>query len=546
LHLQPLKDIHLHSNLTNELGANSDIRSIYSFSIVAVLILSIAAINFVNLSTARSGQRAKEIGMRKVLGASRPQLIKQFLGESLFFAFLALPVAWMLVELILPQFNVLVSKSLTFGGTKQFLAIFSLTLLVGIAAGSYTAFFLSAFQPARALKGQLRTGVLRAVLRKNLVILQFVIAIALILCTLIIYSQMHYVRTKNLGYNKDQVIVLPVFSVMKNVEAFKNELRQSSHVIEVAGTSWVPGNKPGASGKMVSDEGGEVLSFLFVDSEPAFIEILEMKIIRGSNFTRVHKTERPKSNAPEEFMRYFQRLADQPIILNQTAVKKLGLESPVGQRMSQGVVIGTIVGVIEDFHILSLHHPILPLVLRATPSTRYIVLRVDMEDITGTITHLKKTWEEFIPGLPFDFFFLDEHLDRLYSAEQKLSRLFGYFAFLAIFIACLGLFGLAAYAAERRTKEIGIRKVLGATVANVTGLLSKDFVKLVLLANLIAWPVAWYAMNKWLENFAYRIEISWWVFALAGGLALVIALLTVSAQAIRAALANPVESLRYE
>jgi putative ABC transport system permease protein len=264
------------------------------------------------------------------------------------------------------------------------------------------------------------------------------------------------------------------------------------------------------------------------------------------NFTEAGEIESPNTNDPEASARFFARLAEQPIILNETAVKKLGLESPVGQRMRQGVVIGTIVGIIEDFHIVSLHHPIVPIVIRANPSSANILIRIAPEDISGTIAYLRETWQKFSPQRPFHFFFLDEYLDRLYTAEQKLSRSFGYFSFLAIFIACLGLLGLAAFAAERRTKEIGIRKVFGATVANVVALLSKDFVRLVLLANLIAWPVAWFAMNKWLQNFAYRIDIGWWVFVLAGGLALVIALLTVSTQAIRAALANPVDSLRYE
>ena len=540
IHLQPLTDIHFYSHLKTELQANGNILYVYMFSAIALFVLLIACINFMNLATARSAQRMREVGMRKVLGAYRTQLIGQFLGESMIVTGLALVLSIGLVEMGLPHFNTFSGKELTLGATNAFgvvAGLAALALLVGLIAGSYPAFFLSSYQPVRALKGQLdsKRASTSTILRKGLIVFQFAISIALIIGTVIVYNQLHYVKNQDLGFNEEQIVVLPFqwdAAVLEKYMTFKNRLEENANILGVTASGDIPGRMMTTMSYQVEgqteDEWGSITA-LIVD--PDFSETYEIPMVAGRDFSDEMQTD--VRNA---------------FILNESAAREMGFapEQAVGKKFRMNER-GRIIGVMKDFHFNSLHKEIEPLVLAVWPSwLGYVSVRIAPGDIAGSLALIENTWRESNSNRPFSYFFFDEHFDQLYRAEERFAQVFVSFSSLAICIACLGLFGLATYTARQRTKEIGVRKVLGATVTNVTALLSKDFVKLLLLANVIAWPVAWYSMNKWLQNFAYRIDISWWVFALAGGLALVIALLTVSTQAIRAALANPVEALKYE
>jgi len=538
-YLQPLTRIHLHSHLGFEIEANSDIRYVYIFSAIAFFILLIACINFMNLSTARSAKRAKEVGLRKVLGADRSRLIKQFLGESLALSFLALPAAVALIELFLPAFNALTGKELRidyFGNSVVFLGLIGILLFVGILSGTYPAFFLSAFRPAAVLKGKLRAGAGSVLFRKVLVVVQFSISIVLIAGTIIITNQLDFIRNKKLGFDKDHVVVMPVMrsGIGQNFDTLKRELLQNPNVQSVTGSTSVPSFIPTRS--VFIPEGAEegerlVLRNVLVDYD--FIKTFGMEIKEGRDFSMDFSTDKKEA-----------------FVVNEAAVKEFGWESAVGKKLidlegSRGHVIG----VVKNFHFRSKHQKIEPLIFALLPSNRYVYLisvKINQLNIRGTLSFLKSEWKKFAPGWPFEYFFLDDNYDRLYKSEERLRHIFLTFTFLGIFIACLGLFGLAAFTAEQRTKEMGIRKVLGASVPNILILLSKEFAKWVLLANIIAWPVAYFAMHRWLQNFAYRISIEWWMFLLAAVLVLVIALCTVGFQAVKAALANPSESLRYE
>lgn len=536
---QPLLDIHLRASLNEELEPQGDITYVYIFSIVALFILLLACVNFMNLSTARASMRAKEVGLRKVLGACRGQLARQFLGEAMLFSLLALLLALVLIEMALPVFNSITEKELRIDylGNWPWLALLlGLALLVGFFAGSYPALFLSRFHPVAVLKGDPASGVGgHATLRKALVVFQFSIAIVLIVGTLIVSDQLELLRNKKLGFDKEHLLVLSLRGtpLRDQPDAFKNELLNVTGVEGVTVASDYPGGLINVYPFYV-EQNGELqrldLPAFFSDHD--FVDVMGMELLQGRPIS-----PRLASDSTEAF------------ILNEAAVRGLGWDQPVGKdfRFGEDDRIGRVVGVVKDFHFFSLHQPAQPAVIHVWPFWyEYMLVKVHAQNMSDTIAEVGQVWSQFINGRPFDAFFLDDTLDQLYRSEQKLSEVFRSFAVLAIFIACLGLFGLAAFAATQRTKEIGVRKVLGATVANITALMSKDFVKLVLVANLIAWPVAYVAASKWLEGFAYRIDIGWWVFALAGGLALLIALATVSTQAIRAALANPVESLRYE
>lgn len=537
LYLEPLTDVHLFSRFTGGFKPGSDIASVYLFSAIGFFILVIACVNFMNLATARSLKRAKEVGMRKVLGAQRSQLVKQFLGEAILLSCLSLLLALFLLELLLPWFNSTFNTALTVQYTKDsglFLFVLATVLLVGLLAGSYPAVFLSRFRPVKTLRGRMASGASGVNLRKGLVVFQFVISIVLIAGTLLVKRQLDYVRHKKLGFDKEMVVVLPYSA---NETPLLNALLGDARVKSVSVSQRVPVNDINSDGRTVSlsqlDEPLRVESFV-VDER--FLSTYGMHLIAGRGFSR----EMASDTAA--------------FVINETAVNAFGLRSPqeaIGRELTwSGYKNGRIIGVIEDFHTTSLHEPIEPTVLHMLPNEEwwrtFISVRVQSGDLSGTLSFLESTWRRFTPDGVYSAFFIDDSLAQLHRADQQFGRIFAAFAGLAIVIACLGLFGLAAFSAEQRTKEIGIRKVLGASVAGIVNLLSLEFVKLVILASVVASPVAWFAMNKWLENFAYRIEIDWWVFALAGGLALMIALLTVSTQAIRAALANPVESLRYE
>ncbi len=537
--LQPLTSIHLHSDLDGEFEPNRDIETVYIFSAIALFILLIACLNYINLSTARFTTRAREAGLRKVLGATPNQLIRQFLGESFLLALIALPLAILLAELFLPLFNALSGKELAFHYfSNPFLlaGLVGIILCVGVISGIVPSLFMSAFQPTAVMKGILKTSSIIPTLRRSLVVFQFSISIALIICTMIIVNQLHHMRTKNLGFNKNHVVTVKINhneEAILKYETIKHEFSQHPNVMSVSASSFIPGRERWYNNYWIDGMASNdyrMIRCITVDYD--FIDTFQMNIVEGRGFSREFTTDEESA-----------------FILNEAAVKKFGWESAIDKNFKLSVdwKKGEIIGVVEDFHFHSLHREIQPLVLCIDPASfEYFSVRIKPNNISQILDFLKSKWEKLVPEEPFSYTFLDEDFDRLYKSEEKLERLFIIATFLAVFVACLGLFGLAAFTAEQRTKEIGIRKVLGASVPGITLLLSKEFSRWVLISNIIAWPVAWYAMNKWLQNFAYRITILPWTFLLAGLLAFLTALLTVSYKAIRAARANPVEALRYE
>ena len=543
--LQPLTSIYLHSNKENELERTGDIAYVWLFSGIGLFILLLACLNFMNLSTARSANRAKEVGLRKVVGAQRAQLIKQFIGESMILTFIAIVLSLLLVFFTLPVFNNISGKSLAMSYLSNpalLLGLFGFFVIVSLIGGSYPAFFLSSFRPVEVLQGRLRRGAKNSVLRIALVSLQFTVSIVLIIGTLIVNKQLNYVRNKNLGYDKDHVIALRIRNedTQKRHEALRNALLTNPNILSVSASSSLPLGQNSFSAHHI---GGQPMSEMImlhtqiVDEH--FIDTYNMEIVQGRNFSRDFPTD-----------------PDEAIIINEATAKKLGWQdNPMGKEIDALMSMTKmktykVIGVIKDYHFLSLHEEIQPLVLYNTNpygGTYYrMSLRVRPENIQDTIGFLRSKWREFDSQYPLEFVFLDDQYDALYRTEERLSKLFGYFTALAIMIGCLGLFGLSAYSAEQRTKEIGIRKVLGATTTNVTMLLVREFTKWVLLAVLIAWPLGYYIMNTWLQNFAYRIGLGVDTFVLSALLALAIALMTVAYQAVKAAVANPVDSLKYE
>jgi putative ABC transport system permease protein len=550
--LQPLLDIHLHSNYTAELEPNSDIRYIYILSVIALFILFTASVNFMNLSTARSAGRHKEIGIRKVMGSTRNRLIGQFLLESVFLTLVAMFLALLLVELLLPFFNSLAGKQLTIGYLKSWYVIPSLILisaLVGILSGSYPAVFLSSFQPVIVLKGLTGTRSQGSRFRNALVVFQFAISVVLFISTLIISGQVKYIQNKRLGFDKENVLVIkrgwaigqnPDGSLIRTspgaavIDAFKNDLLRNPQIISAAGSSTLPGKT--FENTVITREGApreeqHPINYMMADYD--FARTMDLEIVEGRFFSSEIASD---------------SLA---VVINEAAGKLLGFEKPyVGKRIGfpgNSRFYLNIIGVVKDFHYESLHKPITPLLIGFQHLYRtYLNVRLRPYDVAETVKYIEKTWYDYIPYKPFEYFFFDEDYDQLYKAEQRMGVLFTIFSVLAIFIACLGLYGLASYTAERRTREIGIRKAMGASIPQLIFLLSGEFTKWVLMANVIAWPVAFYFMNKWLQSFAYRINISIFVFILAALAALLIALLTVTYQAVKAARINPVEALRYE
>ncbi len=542
LSLQPLTSIHLHSRLDNELQPNSHILYVYIFSAIALLILVIACINFVNLSTAQSGTRAKEVGVRKVVGAEKSQLIGQMLGESIIAGLAAMLLAVGIVELLLPAFNRLTERQLAIvllGNWTGLLLILGLALLVGVLSGLYPAFFLSRFNPVSIFKRTLAVSGGNETFRKVLVVAQFAISIVLIIGLGAVHRQLRFLQEKELGFNKEQVLFVKAQpAVNAKFEAFRNELLKDTGILNVAGTSNIPGQ--GAFGYRFVPEGSSidkpaVLPLLLIDYD--FLETAGIKIKQGRGIARTSPSDQAEA-----------------FLLNEKAATSLGWkDDAVGKKMqlfapgtNQIGKSGYVVGVIQDYHFESLHHEIKPLVLTYANWYDYYAVKIGAGNFAERLATLENTWKTFSPDWPLEYSFLDRKLEQLYGGEQKLAQAINYFTIIAVILACLGLFGLSSFAAERRTKEIGIRKVLGASVASIVSLLSSDFIKLVLLANLIAWPAAWYAMHKWLQGFAYRANLDGWTFILASAGALGVALLTVSFQAIKAAVANPVEALRYE
>ncbi len=542
-HLMPLTDIHLHSNKTAELGANSNIEFVYIFSFIAVLILLIACVNFMNLSTARSSNRAKEVGVRKVLGSLKKSLVTQFLTESILISFIALILAIAIAWLLLPYFNQLSGKQLgqsVFSNPWLFPSLVALMLVVGVIAGSYPAFFLSAFNPVEVLKGKYSKGFKSSWLRSGLVVFQFFISIALIVGTMVIYNQLKFIRNKDLGYNRKQVLVVKnTFSLGNNVKAFKDDVLQMTGVENATMTGFLPTSDWRSDSPLFPDatlDQKTAVSAQIWRVDENYIPTLDMKIVKGRNFSKDFPTD------------------STGIIINESAAKLLGFADPINKTLyylnnfnnNKDVTAYHIVGVVKDFNFSSLRDVVTPLALLDGVQNGSISFRVNTSNIQSLVANIETKWKSMTTGQPFNYSFMDDDFNNTYKSEQQTGKIFISFAVFAILIACLGLFGLVTYAAEQRTKEIGIRKVLGASVGRIVGMLSKDFLKLVLIAMLIAFPVAWWAMHSWLQHFAYRISIGWWVFAIAGGVALFIALLTVCLQAIKAAIANPVNNLRTE
>lgn len=539
--LMPLTDIHLHSERISELAPNSDMRYVYIFGALALFILLIACVNFMNLSTAQSAGRAKEVGMRKVMGSLQRHLVGQFLTESTLTSLLSLLVALGLAVVLLPYFNSLANKEISVFSVNQPLLLPALLIFavgVGLLAGSYPAFFLAAFRPISVLKGNLRSGAKSGRLRSVLVIFQFTASLVIIVGTIVIYSQLTYIRSRKVGFDKEQVLLIKDASALGNqVATFKNEVLQLPGVVNGTVTGFFPVDDWGQNSEAFFPEGTKeaekALSMEVWNVDPDYLSTLGMKLARGRNFSKQFLTD---SSA---------------VIINQAAAKLLDYGNPLNRTIQQTraenkVDVYNIIGVVQDFNFESLRQQVGPLILRMRKSEQGIGFKLATRDVPSLVAAIEAKWKTMASGQPFTYSFLDESFDRMYRTEQRIGQIFVSFAALAILIACLGLFGLAAFTAERRTKEIGVRKVLGATVGNIIALLSSDFLKLIGIAILIASPLAWYATNQWLQNFAYRIDVAWWMFALAGLLTVGIALLTVSFQSIKAALVNPVKSLRSE
>jgi putative ABC transport system permease protein len=538
--IQPLTDIHLRSHLEYEIEPNGDIAYVYIFSIIAIGILLVAGINFVNLATARSVNRAREVAIRKTVGSRRPQLIRQFLAETTLMSFIAVLLALIAVQILLPTFNTITGKDLAIPYMKNVYTIPSLlgvVLFIGILAGIYPAFFLASFDPAVVLKSETVGRTRKSNLRNVLVVFQFTVSIVLIVGTLIVERQLRYIQNMNLGFNKDQIIVVKKTDDIGNqIQTFRQELVKNANVINATNTSNLIGNTFGNSAfKLAGATGVETHLLWTYLTDPHFADTYQIEMAAG---------------------RYFEegRQADQQtVILNETAIKKLGLTDPVGKQIvalssTQSQTL-TIIGVMKDFHFESLHSQIRPLIVapwRPNAGGRYVSVRVHSESIRETLAFLEKTWHRFAGNQAFEYEFFDDHFAQIYQAEERTSQIFFSFSLLAIIIASLGLLGLAAFIAEQRTKEIGIRKVLGATESKIILLLSKQFTKWAILSNLFAWPLAYYFMHKWLQRFAFQSGISAWSFLLASLIVFVIALLTVSYQTIKSARADPVDLLRYE
>jgi putative ABC transport system permease protein len=535
--IQPMTEIHLHSHLMQEIGVNNDIKYIILFSSIALLILFIACINYMNLATARSLRRGREVGMRKVVGARKGQLIAQFLGESVAVAVLAMIFSILMVLLVLPAFNSLVERQLSLNPVQNpqlFLGLVFITLFVGLFAGSYPAVRMSGFRPISVLSGAFTRSRKGLSLRNGLVLVQFSITIFLIVCTVAVREQLKFIKTVDMGYAKEQIITLPVrgSSSRQNIQSIKAELTQYPDIIAAATSGCLPNDiDTFTSRDWTGRNPDEPIPIYYETADYDYVDLFGMEIVEGRNFSR---------DFPSDQAGVF--------LVNETAVKVAGWETTLGREFTHwSGQTGKIVGVLKDFHMLSLRSPIAPLyVFLDTSSFSNLSIKIKTDNIPAAIGHIKEIFKKFAPSYPFSYSFFDEIFEQAYFTEQRMGRIFGAFAGLAIFIACLGLFGLSAFAAEQRTKEMGIRKVLGASESKIFLLLSREFIRWVLLANLIAWPIAYLAMNKWLQNFAYRIHIGIVAFLISGGTALLIAYLTVSYQSIRSARANPADSLRYE
>ena len=539
LFLQNFGESYLYSDWENGKQNGGRIEYVKIFSIVAIIILVIACINFMNLATARSLRRAREIGVRKVVGASKRQLIAQFIGESLFVSFIAIFFSLLIVFLLLPSFNTLTEKHLSIDLTDPsfLLILLGLTLVTGIISGSYPALFMSSLRPIIVLKGLLKFRSGATYFRKALVVFQFALSIILILGMIVIYRQIDFIHNKNLGFAKEDLLYMPLEGeLQKTYPTFKEQLLKQPGIKSVTSAQSSP-LEVGSSTYGVRWPGKDTTKLILFSSNPVtydYIKTMGIQMVAGRDFGNDYGLDT---------MNY---------LVNEAAAKKIGYKDPVGKELTMWGDKGMIVGVMKDYHHNSLHVPIEPLILRLHKMSwggtywGNVIVRTEKGKTKQAIASMEKLYKQFNPGFPFKYYFTDDEIANRYKAEYTVSKLSRYFAFLAIFISCLGLFGLVTFTAEQKTKEIGIRKVLGASVTGIVSMLSKEFLTLVLIASVIAFPVAWWAMHRWLNDFAYRVNIGWWVFVVAGIIAMLIALLTISFQSIKAAIANPVKSLRTE
>lgn len=532
LFVEPFSENYLYGKYENGQKAGGRIEYVRLFSLIALFLLAIACINFMNLSTARSADRGKEVGVKKAIGAGYGTLAGQFLGESILMAFCSLAAAILWVKILLPQFNQITGKQISMHFGIDFLVpMLGITLLTGLVAGSYPAFYLSKFNPVGILKGKIKATAGELWVRKGLVVFQFGISLVLILGVLIIYRQIEFVQNKNLGFDKNSLLQFEIQGkVGENREAFFSEIRQIPGVVSAAGSSFRLGKSNWTQGIQWEGKAPDAdFTFFQIYSDEGALDALGLQMAEGRGFSKQFGTDKTG------------------IIFNESAIKIMGLKDPVGKTVHHYNGDKQIVGVVKDFHFTSLHGTIAPMFFLYQPeNTSQALVKISAGRERETIEQIKAFYEKFNPGYAFDFTFMDQSYRALYESEQRVSLLSRYFAGLAILISCLGLFGLATYTAEQRRKEIGIRKVLGASVAGITSLLAKDFLKLVFVALLIASPIAYFFMQRWLADFAYRIDIQWWMFIIAGAVAVAVAVLSVSFQSLKAALANPVKSLRSE
>ncbi len=536
--LQPIQDIHLDSDLNGEFEPNGNRTYVYIFSIISIIILFIACVNFMNLSTAKSSLRAKEVGLKKVVGSGRFRLIQQFLSESVFLSFIALALSILILELVLPYYSDFVGKPIEihyFDNPLVIPSLIALALLVGLISGSYPAFFLSSFKPVLVLKGNVGDNKGGVWLRNLLVVFQFAITVVLIIGTITIFRQLNYFQNKKLGFDKEQVLVIKnPGSLHGNTPSYKEKLKEHNNVVSVTGSNTLPGRSFSNIGFGAEGEENFTLNLCICDYD--FLNTLKLNLNEGRFFSK----EFPSDSAA--------------VVINQKTVDLLGWEDPIGRKINNwSSERGDfhIIGVIEDYHYESLHQEVRPMALFLTDGyykreESFISVKLNTNSISETLQYAENAWGIFAPGTPFKYSFLNKDYEDLYMNEKQTRKLFTIFTVLAIFIACLGLYGLAAFVADQRTKEIGIRKVMGASVFKVVKTLNLNFSLWILIANIIAWPAAWYIMNLWLQNFAYRVNIPWWSFVIASGLSMLIAYAVISTQTARAALRNPAETLKHE
>ena len=533
---QPLNDIYLKSDFAYDFTIRGDLNSVITFSAIAFLVLLIACINFMNLTTARSSNRAKEIGLRKVVGAKRRNVVSQFFSESIFMSVLSFVIALIVVVLLLPKFNELAGKELSPHSIAEpmiLVMLIGIAIVTGILAGSYPALYLSAFNPIKVLKGKLSNGAKSSLLRKSLVIIQFTLSVALIISTILISQQIKYINNKDLGYNKHQLVYLGLNeNLRQNYETIKQQLLTNPNITGVT-TSRVLPVYACPSFTLSGWEGNEddrSMTLHFIGIGYDFFKTMEIEMAEGRVFSEEFASDTINS-----------------IIVNQEAVKQMGMENPIGKTLDLFGEQSYIVGVMKDFNFNNVKNKIAPLMLHIAPDeARTCFIRIGANDVEKTLEYIETTWKSFEPDFEFNYRFMDETLEGLYRAEQRSNTLINYFTIFAIFISCLGIFGLASFMAEQKTKEIGIRKVMGASVPTIVRMFSTEFTKLVIIGNILAWPLAYYAMSKWLENFAYHTSLKWWMFALGAVLSIAVVILTISYQSYKAATKNPAESLRYE